>query len=82
MSLDLALALPVAIACAAGAGFAVNEWSHGALAEAAGLGHHHALDAGGLHCTGGGRAGAHLAHMHANATGHDGCPGPLHGAPP
>lgn len=48
--MDLAFTLPIAVACIAGAGFAVNEWSHGAMAEAVGLGHHHALDHPGGHC--------------------------------
>ena len=44
------LAVPVAIALALGGAFLANEWSHGGLAEATGLGHRHMLDHGGYHC--------------------------------
>lgn len=46
MTLGLALAVPLAVACVATGLFLVNEWSHGAVAEAAGLGHHHLLAEG------------------------------------
>ena len=44
-------ALPLLIASTFGGGFLVNEWSHGALSETVGLGHHHMLDYGGYHCS-------------------------------
>lgn len=73
------LALPVALAALFGTGFLANEWSHGAMSEAVGLGHHHVLDYGGYHCAGHGDAehGAHhAAHMHGNASRpHQGCAG-------
>jgi hypothetical protein len=42
--------LAVALAGVLFAGFAVNEMSHGAMAEMMGLGHRHMLDHGGYHC--------------------------------
>lgn len=70
MSLTAGLAIPVVLATAFGGAFMVNEWSHGAMAEAAGMGHRHMLDYAGVHCAAhdGAQAGAHAAHMHGNAT--------------
>ncbi len=66
------------VAGMAGAGFMANEATHGAMAEAMGLGHNHMADYGGYHCAAhDGAHGAHHAeHMH-NATSmpHGSCPG-------
>ena len=78
MTLALAAAVPVVLATAFGGAFMVNEWSHGGLSEAVGLGHHHMLDYSGVHCAahGGDQAMAHAAHMHGAApVAHDACPG-------
>ncbi|HLE97782.1 MAG TPA: hypothetical protein VI997_10465 [Candidatus Thermoplasmatota archaeon] len=39
--MTMPLAVPIALTVLFGSGFLVNEWSHGALSEAMGLGHHH-----------------------------------------
>lgn len=77
--------VPLALGLAAllGAGFAGNEVSHGAMAEAMGLGHHHMMDYDGAHCASldGPMAAQHVGHMHGgdwNAT-HAGCGGMHHG---
>jgi len=51
-------------------GFAANEMSHGAMAEALGMGHHHMTDQGGYHCAGPSDAqwAQHVSHMHGNST--------------
>jgi len=54
--------LPLALAAVFGGGFLVNEWSQGTMAEAMGLGHHHALDPGPGHC-------AQHAHLHSAPNG-------------
>lgn len=77
----MTVALPalVGIALLSGGGFLLNEWTHGALSEATGLGHHHALDVGEYHCASHDDAnhGAdHMAHMHSrDDMPHDNCPG-------
>ncbi|MGQ0536630.1 MAG: hypothetical protein ACT4PT_11220 [Methanobacteriota archaeon] len=77
--MDASLLVPLALAGLAGAGFVVNEWSHGAMAESGGLGHRHLLDHGGYHCAthDGARGTEHVAHMHGNTTAvpHEACPG-------
>lgn len=81
------LLVPLGLAGLMTAGFAVNEWSHGGMAQTMGLGHHHMTDYGGYHCAmhdDADHAAHHLAHMHGNNTTmpHDGCPGgpAMHGA--
>jgi len=60
--MNVAIALPVLLSMAFGGAFVVNEWSHGGVSEAMGLGHHHMLDYAQMHCS-------HAAmHMDANAT--------------
>lgn len=54
--------VPLLLANVLGAGFLANEWSQGGMAEAMGLGHHHALDPGPAHC-------AQHAHAHAAENG-------------
>ena len=60
--MDALVALPLALALLAGGGFIVNEWSHGGLSEAAGLGHHHLADDDAWHCAHGDAAGMDPAH--------------------
>ena len=50
----------------AGAGMMANEASHGGVAEAMGLGHHHMADVGGYHCAShtGEHGPHHVQHMH------------------
>lgn len=71
--------VPLAIAMAFGGMFVANEWSHGAMSEIMGVGHHHALDYGGYHCAGHNdtlHGQHHQAHMHGNQSmPHGGCPG-------
>lgn len=76
MSLTLALLLPLAVTGMAGGGFLLNEWTHGAMAEAMGLGHHHVLDADAAHCGGHGAmaSGVMAAHAHG-ASDQPGCSG-------
>lgn len=73
------LVIPMVATALAGTGFLANEWSHGGLSEAMGMGHHHMLDFAGMHCAAHGDpalGAAHMAHMHGNASmPHDGCPG-------
>lgn len=77
------LAAPLVLAALLGAATVSNEWSHGAMSEAMGFGHHHLLDAGGYHCVSHDDAAlgaAHVAHMHGNASAgavhpHMNCPG-------
>lgn len=67
----LALAVPLGLVAVLGTAFAANEWTHGAMAEAAGVGHRHMLDYGGYHCVDHAdapHADHHRAHMHGNAT--------------
>lgn len=59
LGIPVSVVLPLAVALVVGASAVANEWSHGAVAEAAGFGHHHMLDAGDDHA-----CGAH----HANGT--------------
>ncbi len=63
-------------------GFAGNEMTHGGFSEAMGLGHHHMLDAEGIHCAGPGDPDweEHVAHMH-NRTAHCGAGHMRHGMP-
>lgn len=48
--MDALVAIPLTLALIAGSGFVLNEWSHGALSEMAGLGHHHLADDAAWHC--------------------------------
>lgn len=75
--------VPLVLTTLLGATGLANEWSHGAVSEAIGFGHHHLLDTGGYHCVShadANQAARHQAHMHANATNgsdhpHANCPG-------
>jgi hypothetical protein len=74
------LLVPLTMAGIFTAGFAMNEVSHGGVAEMMGAGHHHVVDMGGAHCADHGdpeHADHHAEHMHGNATAlpHDECPG-------
>jgi hypothetical protein len=77
----MAALLPVTVGLSLpfGGGFLLNEWTHGAVSEAAGLGHHHAFDVGGYHCASHddpAHAAMHRSHMHGEAPApHDDCPG-------
>lgn len=80
MLMNFGFAIPLTIALALGSGFLANEWSHGALSESVGAGHHHALDFGGYHCAAHDdeeQGAMHMAHMHEAGASmpHDGCPG-------
>jgi len=66
---DAHVALALAVTAVAGAGFALNEWTHGAVSEAAGWGHRHLLDDAPWHC------GA-AAHPHGGAAPHAHAPAP------
>lgn len=63
-------------------GVAMNELSHGEVAEVMGFGHRHMFDHGGYHCTShdhSQHAQAHMQHMHEeNNMTHGQCPGPMH----
>lgn len=77
---QLLLAIPIVTTIAFGGGFVANEWSHGALSEAMGLGHHHMLDYGQHHCIphdDPNHGPAHREHMHDpdEPRPHDECPG-------
>lgn len=71
--------IPLAMTAVFGGAFFTNEWSHGAMAESIGVGHHHMFDFGGLHCvshTDEVRGDAHLEHMHGSSPmPHAHCPG-------
>lgn len=73
------LAVPLLVTGVAAGAFLMNEWSHGGVSEAMGLGHRHMLDYGGYHCAAHDdpELGAmHMAHMHGNAAmPHASCPG-------
>ena len=77
--MNASLLIPLVVAGLSGGGFVVNEWSHGEMAEAMGLGHHHMLDYDGVHCAAHNNATQgqmHAAHMHGNSSvPHDGCAG-------
>ncbi len=80
MTLDLALAVPAALAVLFGAGFAANEVSHGAMSETMGLGHRHMMDMTGYHCVdhdASSMSHDHMQHMHGNNSTmpHENCPG-------
>lgn len=67
----LALAVPLGLAAVLGTAFAANEWTHGDVAGAMGLGHRHMLDYGGYHCVDHAdvqHADHHRAHLHGNVT--------------
>lgn len=67
------LVLPLAVAATFGGGFLMNEWSHGGMAEAMGLGHHHMLDYGGVHCLPPDDGARLAAHMDPHAPMHGPC---------
>jgi hypothetical protein len=62
----------------AGFGVMANEGTHGGMAEAMGLGHHHMTDVGGYHCAShsGPDAQRHMDHMHNETmVHHENCSG-------
>lgn len=62
----------------AGMGVMANEASHGGMAQAMGLGHHHLTDVGGYHCAShtGPDGATHMEHMHNETMmQHGNCPG-------
>jgi hypothetical protein len=80
MVINFATAIPLALALAMGTGFVANEWSHGGLSDAFGMGHRHLLDFGGYHCAAHDdpeRGPMHASHMHGNGlpVEHAGCRG-------
>lgn len=80
MVITYSVGIPLVLALALGSGFLANEWSHGGLSEAMGMGHNHMLDFGDYHCADHNdpqQGAMHMAHMHqADAPmPHDGCPG-------
>lgn len=80
MVVNYVFAIPLGIALTMGGGFLANEWSHGGLSEALGMGHRHALDFGGYHCAphdDSERGRMHVEHMHQEGSPmpHDECAG-------
>lgn len=69
---SLALVILLTLATAFGGAFAMNEWSHGGVSEAFGLGHHHLLDWGGAPCGHHDKEhdAGHHADAHANGSAH------------
>ena len=57
------------VTAAAGAGFALNEWSHGGVSESLGWGHRHMLDDAPWHCGASPHPhGGAAPHAHAGAS--------------
>lgn len=69
MQLAIVIA-PLIVASVAGGGFIVNEWSHGGLSEAMGMGHHHMLDYGRQHCAAMNGDAIHMTQVPAHEGAH------------
>lgn len=70
----MAVLVPLALTGMLGTAFAANEWTHGGMSEAMGLGHRHMMDYGAYHCVDHAdamHAAMHLQHMHGNVTMRD-----------